>query len=136
LDVLLEDEGNLVDALSVEGVDQGQLQHAIGQADRKALVETSGLGGHRLDDLRGEVTVPDGLHLGGQMVRDNLEDRVQIHDPEVLEDLHGRLAGAFEFRRHLFVLEVVDEAQALDERKQWIIDFLGHMSRQWIGFRL
>src|SRR6266853_5335896 len=60
------------------------------------------------------------------MICDDLQNGVQVHNPEVLEDLEDRLAAAFELGGNLLVLQVVDQASFLDQRQQRIVDFFGH----------
>src|SRR5437879_7556529 len=63
------------------------------------------------------------------MIGDDLQNCVQVHDPEILEDLEDRLAAAFALGRDLLVLQVVDQASFLDQRQQRIVDFIGHTLR-------
>ena len=58
-------------------------------------------------------------HLGAEMIRDDVQDRVKVHDPEILQDLKNRRAGAFVFRDDFFVLQVVNETLLFDQRQQW-----------------
>ena len=76
------------------------------------------LAGIGLEQLGREVALAHGDHLGAQVVGDDLQDGVQVQDPEVLQDLADGLAGALELAQHLLVLQVVDQALLLDQRQQ------------------
>ena len=54
------------------------------------------------------------------MIGHDLEDGVQVHHAEILEDLANGFAGALELAKDFFVLEVVNEALLFDEREEWI----------------
>src|SRR6266404_6612298 len=66
------------------------------------------------------------------MIGNDLKNRIQIHDAEVLEDLQDRLAAALELIGDLFVLQVVDQASFLDQRQQRVVDFFGHTRFEFI----
>jgi hypothetical protein len=54
------------------------------------------------------------------MIRHRLQDRVGVHDPEVLEDLENGIAAALGFPDDFLVLQVVHQALLSDERQQRI----------------
>src|SRR5689334_24234838 len=60
------------------------------------------------------------------MIRHQLQDRVQVHHPKILQQLDDRFAGPFEFRDHFLVLQVVDQVLFLDQRQQRTLDLVSH----------
>ena len=54
------------------------------------------------------------------MFRHHLQLRVDVHQPEVRQNLAEGFAGAGLFLGDFLELEVVDQPALLDQRQQWI----------------
>ena len=126
LNVLLDDVAQLVDTAHIKGVRQGHLQRGIHQTHGQALIHPGHLGRHNPQQFGRQIPLPHRDDGGSQMTPDCLQDRVQVQDPEVLQDLADGLAGAFELTQHFLILQVVDQALVFDQREQRIGNVLGH----------
>src|SRR5690349_983316 len=60
------------------------------------------------------------------MICHHLQNIVQVHDAEILEDLQDRFSAAFELGGNFVILQIVDKASFLDQRKQRTMDFFNH----------
>jgi hypothetical protein len=79
---------------------------------------------------KGKFPVAQRHDFGAKIVGHHVQDVVELHDAEVLQDSdHGR-AGALDFGNDLFVLQVVNQILLFDERQQWTGNFFGHGKRQ------
>ena len=84
------------------------------------MIHLRDLGRNRLQQFRRKFAVLQRHHVGANVAGNHVQDVVELHDAEVLQQLdHGRVA-ALEFGDDLLVLEVVNQPLLPDERQQRI----------------
>ena len=98
---LAEDELQRFDALEIQRVPHGQMEHVVLDGDRDDLVGAGGfvvdLLQHFLRELAALGGFPD---VGIEAARHHLQDLAAAEEAEVLDHLHRRLPGARDFFRH------------------------------------
>ena len=120
LHVAFDGEMDFVRVLRIERVGQRHLHGAVVQRDGQALIHLRHLGRDGLQQFRREFAVLQRHHVRANVPGDHVQDVVELHDAEVLQQLdHGRVA-ALDLGDHLLVLEVVNQALLPDERQQRI----------------
>ena len=120
LQAVFDDKAEFIDARGVERIDQRNLQGAIVQRNGQALIHPRGVGGNGLDNLLRQFASVEGHDLSAELIGHELQDRIQLHDAEILQHLDDGFAGALELGLNLLVLEIVNQALVLDDGQQWI----------------
>ena len=119
LHLLFDRKIDFVRARRIEGVGQRDLHGPVLLADGQALVHARDVRRNQLQQFGRKLNVAQGNHPGAEVIRHHLQDVVELHDPEILQQLEGGRAAAFEFGGDLFVLQIVNQPQLSDERQQW-----------------
>ena len=117
LHIALGRKMNFIGLGRIQRLGERHQQDPVVQRDRQALVHLGDLGGQQLGDFRRNFAIFQRNHLGAQRGGHHMQDGVQLHDAEILQQLdHGR-GAALEFAGNFLVLEVVNQPLLPHERQ-------------------
>ena len=109
---------NFIRLRRIKRFGQRDLHNVAVQSDRDAAIHACG---GRRDDIQqfgGNLLVADRDHLGAEIGRLDVQDVVQLHYAEVLQDLDRGRVAALDLGGDILVLEVVNQPLLFDEREQ------------------
>src|ERR1051326_82881 len=92
LKALLHDEAKLIELSGIERIHKRDLQRSVIEENRQALIHTRRIGGDRLDDLRRYLRITQRNDARAEMIRHDLQHRIEVHDAEILKYLDYRLS--------------------------------------------
>ena len=127
LHILADGERQFVHTIGVQRFREGHLHGVAEHRHRHAFIHLGRGGGNGFQRFRGKLVVPEGHHLGSDVIGLELELRVHVHDAEIREDLpHGlRVPGGLLL--HFLELEVVNHALFFDQGQQGAGNVVGHI---------
>ena len=111
---------NFIRLRRVERFGHRDLQDVAVQRDRHAAIHPRDVCRNGLEQLGRNFPVAQRDHLRAEIVRLDVQNVIQLHDAEVLQDLDRGRVAALHLGDDILVLKIVQAPLLLDERQQWI----------------